>query len=319
VVGGDGDSVYVRNDDSVGQFSLGTHGRSPQEPRDGAGLCARQGNRAEPERQVHVRACYQAVSLHAVGIRAALMPRTVEAVDAPGAGGAYAVASPEGQSLYVTEESTDTVAQYDGQHRGAAQVQAPRDNPDGRRPDRAGDHPQRIVALHGAILGPLGHPVPHGGERGAQGTAPRSPRRRRVNAFGVAVVDRPTGAPGGGPPHRGARRAAGHRRRERHLRPRRRRRDQGARRGRHALRRRLPRAGRARAERRGGRGWRGPPIRGAGRLYGGPRRDLLHGGPGNDRLKARDGRRNRVVCGRGRDVVKADRLNGCERVGRDSP
>jgi RTX calcium-binding nonapeptide repeat (4 copies) len=57
------------------------------------------------------------------------------------------------------------------------------------------------------------------------------------------------------------------------------------------------------------------------RLYGGPGRDLLHGGPGNDRLNARDGRRDRVVCGRGRDVVKVDpndRVNGCERLGPNS-
>lgn len=46
--------------------------------------------------------------------------------------------------------------------------------------------------------------------------------------------------------------------------------------------------------------------------------DDLHGGPGNDVLLARDGGRDRVDCGRGRDSVVADRddrvARDCERV-----
>lgn len=47
--------------------------------------------------------------------------------------------------------------------------------------------------------------------------------------------------------------------------------------------------------------------RGKDRLHGGPGRDLLSGGPGNDRILAIDGERDRIRCGRGKDVVRADR------------
>jgi Ca2+-binding RTX toxin-like protein len=58
---------------------------------------------------------------------------------------------------------------------------------------------------------------------------------------------------------------------------------------------------------------------GAGRdvLDGGPGLDRLYGGPGNDVLKARDGQRDVVDCGPGRDVAyvdRRDRTSGCERV-----
>jgi hypothetical protein len=64
------------------------------------------------------------------------------------------------------------------------------------------------------------------------------------------------------------------------------------------------------------------------RLIGGSGRDILNGrggrdvidaGSGNDRVRARDGRRDRIRCGRGFDRVTADRfdrLRGCERVRR---
>ncbi len=45
--------------------------------------------------------------------------------------------------------------------------------------------------------------------------------------------------------------------------------------------------------------------------------DVLSGGPGNDRFSARDGDRDVIRCGPGRDIVVADRLDvltGCERV-----
>ncbi len=48
-------------------------------------------------------------------------------------------------------------------------------------------------------------------------------------------------------------------------------------------------------------------------------RDCVRGGSGNDRVFARDGARDRIKCGRGRDVVFADRrdrVKGCERVKR---
>ena len=55
-------------------------------------------------------------------------------------------------------------------------------------------------------------------------------------------------------------------------------------------------------------------------LTGGVGRDTLHGRAGNDVLNARDGRRDRVVCGPGRDRVLADRADSvardCERVAR---
>jgi Ca2+-binding RTX toxin-like protein len=53
-------------------------------------------------------------------------------------------------------------------------------------------------------------------------------------------------------------------------------------------------------------------------LVGGPGRDVLVGRIGNDVLSVRDGRRDRVACGPGRDRVLADRLDvvasDCERV-----
>lgn len=66
--------------------------------------------------------------------------------------------------------------------------------------------------------------------------------------------------------------------------------------------------------------------RGNDRLFGGLRADRLHGGPGRDALRSgdgddtalvRDGARDHVICGKGQDVVRADRrdrLSGCERV-----
>ncbi|MCC6829933.1 MAG: hypothetical protein IT200_01175 [Thermoleophilia bacterium] len=58
---------------------------------------------------------------------------------------------------------------------------------------------------------------------------------------------------------------------------------------------------------------------GADRLTGGAGRDELLGGAGADRVFARDGLRDRVVCGPGRDVAVLDRLDvasGCEVVSR---
>ena len=53
-------------------------------------------------------------------------------------------------------------------------------------------------------------------------------------------------------------------------------------------------------------------------VIGGPGRDTLVAGDGGDVVLARDGRRDSVSCGRGRDVVVADRLDrvgaDCERV-----
>jgi hypothetical protein len=52
-------------------------------------------------------------------------------------------------------------------------------------------------------------------------------------------------------------------------------------------------------------------------LYGGAGLDRLYGGPGTDILKARDGERDVVDCGPGRDtayVDRHDRVSGCERV-----
>lgn len=62
-------------------------------------------------------------------------------------------------------------------------------------------------------------------------------------------------------------------------------------------------------------------VGGAGKdaLRGGDGRDDLDGGAGGDSFNSRDGTRDRVVCGPGRDRVKADRkdrLRGCERVAR---
>jgi hypothetical protein len=255
------------------------------------------------------------VSQYAVGIRGALIPRAVEAVDAPGTGGAYAVASPDGQSLYVTEESTDTIAQYDVSADGLLTPKRPAaigtaDDPIGlaMTPNGSGlyaaSYCDRSVIQYQTL------------ENGAL-TARRPGSRvdAGLNAFGMAVVDRPTAARdvlhgtaganvicglGGGDVIRGlggddtlygdgcgGRAGPG----------------------------RAGAAAAAGADRLYG-------DAGDDRLYGGAGRDLLRGGRGNDRLNARDGRRDRVVCGRGRDVVKADpndRLNGFEQVGRNSP
>jgi Ca2+-binding RTX toxin-like protein len=52
------------------------------------------------------------------------------------------------------------------------------------------------------------------------------------------------------------------------------------------------------------------------RIYAGPGRDVIHAGAGNDWIDSRDGRRDIVDCGPGRDTVRADRVDrliGCER------
>jgi Ca2+-binding RTX toxin-like protein len=54
-------------------------------------------------------------------------------------------------------------------------------------------------------------------------------------------------------------------------------------------------------------------------LRGGPGRDVLLGGAGNDVLYARDGERDRVDCGAGRDIAYVDRIDTvahCEQVRR---
>ena len=59
--------------------------------------------------------------------------------------------------------------------------------------------------------------------------------------------------------------------------------------------------------------------RGADRLSGGTGHDLLRAGAGRDRISARDGKRDRVLCGKGRDLALVDRVDrtvGCERVRR---
>ena len=56
---------------------------------------------------------------------------------------------------------------------------------------------------------------------------------------------------------------------------------------------------------------------GTDRMIGGRGQNLIDGGSGNDSIDARNGQRDRVVCGTGRDRVRADRvdrLNACERV-----
>lgn len=55
------------------------------------------------------------------------------------------------------------------------------------------------------------------------------------------------------------------------------------------------------------------------RLYGGDDNDRLDGGPGNDVHYARDGERDFVACGQGRDtayVDRSDRTTACEVVKR---
>jgi arylsulfatase A-like enzyme len=58
------------------------------------------------------------------------------------------------------------------------------------------------------------------------------------------------------------------------------------------------------------------------RLVGGPGGDVFYGGYGPDRVEARDGTRDVIVCGPGRDVVFADLLDGvgrgCEVVRRSA-
>jgi Ca2+-binding RTX toxin-like protein len=52
-------------------------------------------------------------------------------------------------------------------------------------------------------------------------------------------------------------------------------------------------------------------------LVGGSGKDLIRGGAGADLIRVADGTKDRVLCGGGRDKVKADRvdnLKGCERV-----
>jgi Ca2+-binding RTX toxin-like protein len=55
-------------------------------------------------------------------------------------------------------------------------------------------------------------------------------------------------------------------------------------------------------------------------LDGGRGRDRLDGGPGNDLIRARDGERDVITCGQGRDRVLADRRDSvardCEHVSR---
>jgi len=59
-------------------------------------------------------------------------------------------------------------------------------------------------------------------------------------------------------------------------------------------------------------------LAGNDRIDGGAGRDKLSGGDGNDVIRARDGERDRIRCGSGRDVVSADRSDrvspDCERV-----
>jgi Ca2+-binding RTX toxin-like protein len=53
------------------------------------------------------------------------------------------------------------------------------------------------------------------------------------------------------------------------------------------------------------------------RLNGGPGKDRYYGGSGNDRINARDGIREKVDCGTGRDRAKVDRrdrVRHCEKV-----
>jgi Ca2+-binding RTX toxin-like protein len=55
------------------------------------------------------------------------------------------------------------------------------------------------------------------------------------------------------------------------------------------------------------------------KLIGGSGKNLLMGGAGNDRFVVRDGKRDRVDCGPGKDTVSADKrdvLRNCERVRR---
>jgi hypothetical protein len=64
-------------------------------------------------------------------------------------------------------------------------------------------------------------------------------------------------------------------------------------------------------------------LAGNDRIAGGPGRDFADGGPGNDRLLMRDGARDTVTCGAGRDSVTADTIDAvranCESVLRPTP
>jgi hypothetical protein len=54
-------------------------------------------------------------------------------------------------------------------------------------------------------------------------------------------------------------------------------------------------------------------------VSGGPGRDSLATGAGDDRIEVADGRTDRVRCGPGIDSVTADRidvLSGCEKITR---
>jgi hypothetical protein len=58
---------------------------------------------------------------------------------------------------------------------------------------------------------------------------------------------------------------------------------------------------------------------GADLLIGGAGADRLLGGSGGDRIDARDGSRDRVICGSGRHRARADDVDavrGCERIAR---
>ena len=44
-------------------------------------------------------------------------------------------------------------------------------------------------------------------------------------------------------------------------------------------------------------------------LVGGAGRDRIEGGPGNDRINSRDGERDSIACGPGRDTVLKDKLD----------
>ena len=48
-------------------------------------------------------------------------------------------------------------------------------------------------------------------------------------------------------------------------------------------------------------------------LTGGPGTDLLDGGPGNDTINARDGQRDTIRCGTGKDTVTADKNDAVDR------
>jgi hypothetical protein len=59
--------------------------------------------------------------------------------------------------------------------------------------------------------------------------------------------------------------------------------------------------------------------KGSDQLYGGAGRDTMRGGPGRDRIFAVDRTRDVILCGGGRDTVRADRVDrilGCESVRR---